>query len=50
MKLPYKNIPLFTKTDWFKGEKKPIYQLGGLLRSGNPSGAIIKSNIRMIES
>ena len=44
--LPYKLFDLFTKRDWFKDElQKPVLQLQGILRSGNPSGALLKGKI-----
>eukprot|EP00356_Strombidium_inclinatum_P008769 CAMPEP_0170506874 /NCGR_PEP_ID=MMETSP0208-20121228/56641_1 /TAXON_ID=197538 /ORGANISM="Strombidium inclinatum, Strain S3" /LENGTH=248 /DNA_ID=CAMNT_0010788695 /DNA_START=2589 /DNA_END=3335 /DNA_ORIENTATION=- len=46
MTLPYQQLPLFTKNDWFADSiQKPIVQVGGILRSGNLSGASIKGLI-----
>ena len=48
IKLPYEQLPLFTQADWFEGSiQKPIVQVGGILRSGNVSGASIKGLIKM---
>lgn len=38
---------MFTKNNWGRGEPKPIIQVQGILRSGCPSGAIIKGQIKM---
>lgn len=46
--LPYEQLPLFLGAEWHKGSvQKPIVQVGGILRSGNLSGASIKALIKM---
>ena len=46
VKLPYMQLPLFTPVDWYPSPlDKPIVQVGGILRSGNLSGASIKVSL-----
>lgn len=45
MKIPFTHFPLFTKQSWYLDQQATILQIDGILRSGNPSGAIIKGQI-----
>ena len=51
MVMPYDLFPLFHKRDWFKDEiQKPVLQIQGILRSGKPSGAMIKGRLEVCKS
>jgi len=44
--LPYEEIRLFLKPDWFKtGKEKEIVQVGGVLRSGILAQSCLKAAI-----
>lgn len=47
MKLPYSHFPLFTGQSWHRDQQATILQIDGILRSGKPSGAIIKGKVRV---
>lgn len=52
MVLPYQQLPLFVGPDWFGygSDYRPIVQVGGILRSGELSGASIKAAVRIEHS
>ena len=48
LKLPYEEIRLFLKPDWFKtGREKEIVQVGGVLRSGILAQSVLKAAIEV---
>lgn len=49
--LPYQILPLFITNEWYNyGNKQPVViQVGGIMRSGNVSGAVIKCTIKITD-
>jgi hypothetical protein len=41
---------MFVTQDWMAGQPKPIVQVQGILRSGNPSEASIKGQIKIFDA
>ena len=45
--MPYAEIPLFLYPNWFAKNEEVFTQVGGILRSGIVSGAVIKAKVVM---
>ena len=49
--LPYQILPLFITNGWYSyGNKQPVViQVGGIMRSGNVSGAVLKCSVKITD-